>query len=137
MTEVEAGLAAEGRSGCGPARLSRGLARAVLVWPLICMASQVGQALQMRVLPEMVGGPYEGAVLGIVCSAAIGVALWRRAVSGDGWRAMVADLALASIACVWLVAVVLSAARGLPREDAAVAYGAALVGGVLVLLLTR
>ncbi|MFW5867531.1 MAG: hypothetical protein ACOCX2_06920 [Armatimonadota bacterium] len=126
----------ERRPGCVAGRLLAVLARLALVYPLVSIGLQLGEEVQRRLWPQ-IGTPYEGAFVGIIIGGLIGLSLWRRALGGDGWRAGLADATLATVALLWLGAIVLGARTPLPASELTVPWTACLVGSGGIALLLR
>jgi hypothetical protein len=122
------------RPGCHPGRPAAIVARFVLIIPVLCMGSFVARHLQ-NVLAHNGGTPYEGALAGGVLGLLLGIGLCRRAISRHSRAPLLADLTLVLLSLLWLVAVLLGNWSEIPRGDVAMAFGAALAGATLVLLL--
>lgn len=134
MTEVNDG--AEGRPGCLIGRLLGAVARLVLVYPLVCIGSEVGQSAQSAVWPEM-GTPFEGALAGGIAGLAIGISLLVRSRGPDGWRPRLADATLATVTLIWLAALLAGWAGRFTAEDALVPWIACVVGSGAIALVLR
>jgi hypothetical protein len=126
--------AAGSSPGCA-GRLLGGAARLVLIYPLASIGSQVGERVQ-EALFRQVGTPYEGAFVGIMIGALIGLSLWRAALGERGWRPQMADATLATVAVVWLAAVLIAHTAQAGVSELLIPWAACLAGagGVAVLL---
>ena len=126
----------DGRPGCSAGRLLGGLVRLALLYPLMSIGSQLGQAAQSALWPAA-GTPYEGALVGAVAGVAIGLGLWRSAL-GEDWRAMLADATFVVVTALWLAAIALALTGRIAAEDVVVPWAACLVGsGAIAVLLRR
>ncbi len=127
----------DGRPGCFAGRLLGGLARLVLLYPLLSMGSQLGQAAQRALWPA-VGTPYEGALVGSIAGLAIGLGLWRSALAAEDWRAALADATFVVVTALWLAAIALAMTGRIGAADLVVPWAACIVGsGAIALLLRR
>lgn len=133
---AERGHDAGGRPGCVPGRLFGALARLILVYPLVSIGSRLAQAGQTSLWPE-VGTPYEGAFVGAVVGLAIGISLWLSAIVTVGWRARLAETALASVCVIWLGAIVGVATGHLAAADVTAPWAVCLAGAGAVAVLLR
>ena len=134
MAEVSDG--AENRSGCLIGRLLGAVARLVLVYPLVCIGSSVGQSAQLELWPD-VGTAYEGALAGSLLSLVIGLSLWLGAIARDGWRPLLANAALACVTAVWLATILVGATDRMGTQETLMPWIACLSGSALIALLLR
>jgi hypothetical protein len=127
---------AERRPGCGAGRLPGGLARLALVYPLVSLGSQVGQAVQRALWPGL-GTPYEGAAAGVVAGAVVGLSIWRSSLQPDGWRTRLADLTLVLLTAVWAGALVSGTQVAWSGREALTLWAGILIGTALIAGLLR
>jgi hypothetical protein len=134
MAETSDG--AERRPGCSAGRLLGAVARLILVYPLVSIASHVGQQAQRALWPEP-GAPYEGALAGILLGLVVGLALWGKAISEARWRSRLAEATLATVALVWLVGLLVVHGRPVAATDLLVPWAVCLVGAAGIAALLR
>lgn len=127
---------ADSRPGCLTGRLLGAAARLTLVYPLLSIGSQLGQAAENALLPQ-VGTPYEGALLGAVAGLAIGLSLWLRSLGPAGWRSQLADATLALVSAVWLAALIAGMTGRFTADDLIVPWLACLTGSAGIAALVR
>ncbi|MGI5819120.1 MAG: hypothetical protein ACOX9R_13605 [Armatimonadota bacterium] len=127
---------AERRPGCIGGRLLGAAARLVLVYPLVSIASRLGQAAQQALWPQ-VGTPYEGALVGIIIGAAVGLSLWRSAVDPVGWRPVLAGATLVAVSAIWLTALIASSTGLVEGREMLVPWAACLFGSAGIAALLR
>lgn len=113
------------------------IARLVLVYPVMSMASQLGRWVQTVLRPEFTGTAYEGTLLGLLLGLVLGVSLWLGAIGAGGWRSDLASFALAILTVLWLLAAVTTIAGTISPHQALMAYGLALMGGAVALALVQ
>jgi len=130
------GRGVEGRPGCLAGRLLGAVTRIVLVYPLISVGSQLGQAGETALFPGL-GTPYEGALLGALAGIVIGLGLVRGALEPEGWRAQLADATLVLVCVLWLAAVVAGLTGRVGMADVIVPWGASLAGAAGIAGLLR
>ncbi|MGC9317788.1 MAG: hypothetical protein ACP5KN_07120 [Armatimonadota bacterium] len=118
-------------------RIGLGLARLVLVWPVVVIAARAGAWAQQQLAPQT-GSPYEGALLGSGVGLIVGLSLWLQGVlSGPGWRKAAPDAVLCLLTLLWVAAAGLTAARGSSPPDLGALCAAAIGAAAAVLLLGR
>ncbi len=124
------------RSGCLFGRVLGGLARLILVYPLLGIGCHTGGVLQQQLRP-VAGTPYEGLLAGGTLGLLIGLSLWWSAMRVEGWRAWLAEVTLVLAAVIWLAGLVGAEAGHLSGSGVAIAWGTCLAAATVAAALLR
>lgn len=127
------GRDAEDRTGCATGRLFGALMRLVLVYPLLSMGSQLGQAAQRAVLPRG-GTPYEGATFGAITALVIGLSLVRVSMRGTSWRGPLADATFVLVTALWLMGLAATMTGTILPEQRLIPWGSCMFVAAVVAL---